>query len=159
MSLFQRSASTKGLKEAAPESKRDMIFVFGSNKAGIHGGGAARYALLKFGAVMGVGEGLTGRSYALPTKGQPGNVDRQTKIGSTLPLVQIQQHVDLFLQFARDNPDLNFQVTRVGCGLAGLKDEWVAPMFFKAPKNCFFDTEWQKLLPERNEVYRFWGSF
>jgi hypothetical protein len=44
------------------------IFVFGSNLSGIHGGGAARYAFDNLDAEWGVGEGITGRSYAIPTK-------------------------------------------------------------------------------------------
>lgn len=142
------------------EHRRPMIFVFGSNKAGIHGAGAARYALLKHGAIMGKGFGHHGNSYALPTKGQPGGVDRQKGIGSTLPLVEIKQYVDDFIAYARANPKLTFQVTRVGCGLAGLKDEWVAPMFQNVPDNCQFDTAWLGLLPPKaGGDYKFWGTF
>ena len=47
--------------------KENEIFVFGSNLAGMHGGGAARIARLHFGAVMGKGVGLQGQSYAIPT--------------------------------------------------------------------------------------------
>lgn len=162
MSMNQRVQSRhsklRPTNEAEAEPLRDMIFVFGSNKAGIHGGGAARYALLKYGAVMGVGEGPTGKAYALPTKAQPGNVDRQTQIGSTMPLVEIQEKVNTFLAYAAEHPELNFQVTQIGCGLAGLKAEWVAPMFFKATKNCYFDMAWREHLPERNELWRFWGT-
>ena len=46
----------------------NTIFVFGSNPTGIHGAGAAKVAREQFGAKAGVGEGLTGNSYALPTK-------------------------------------------------------------------------------------------
>lgn len=49
------------------------IFVFGSNLAGAHGGGAARMAYRRFGAVWGIGVGLTGRTYAIPT--MQGGVD------------------------------------------------------------------------------------
>ena len=47
--------------------EENEIFVFGSNLAGHHGGGAARIANIKFGAMWGVGVGLTGQSYAIPT--------------------------------------------------------------------------------------------
>lgn len=47
---------------------KDTIFVFGSNPEGRHGAGAAKIAREQFGAQYGVGEGLTGSSYALPTK-------------------------------------------------------------------------------------------
>lgn len=43
------------------------IFVFGSNPEGRHGAGAAKQAM-KFGAKYGKGRGLSGNTYALPTK-------------------------------------------------------------------------------------------
>jgi len=96
------------------------IFVFGSNLSGRHGAGAARYARLHHGAIMGQGIGLQGSSYALPTKGV--NI-------SFMPLKDIGKHVDEFISFAQSRPDLTFRVTRVGCGLAGFKDEEIAPLF------------------------------
>jgi len=99
------------------------IFVFGSNLSGIHGAGAARYALQHHGAVMGQGMGLQGTSYALPTKG--------VKI-SFMPLADIGRHVVAFISFAKIRPDLTFRVTRVGCGLAGFKDTKIAPLFKEA---------------------------
>ena len=47
--------------------QKDEVFVFGSNINGMHGGGAARVAMDKFGAIWGQGEGLQGQSYAIPT--------------------------------------------------------------------------------------------
>lgn len=101
-------------------SKQQEIFVFGSNLSGIHGAGAARHALLHHGATMFQGIGLQGSSYALPTKGV--NI-------SFMPLEEIEWHVNAFISFAKTRPDLQFRVTRVGCGLAGFKDEEIAPMF------------------------------
>lgn len=109
------------------------IFVFGSNLAGKHHGGAARYAADKYGAVLGVGEGLTGESYALPT------MDEDFR---PLSLETIQYGVKRFLDFARKHPDLEFYVTRVGCGIAGFVDADIAPMFIGAPLNCTFDPAW-----------------
>ena len=94
------------------------IFVFGSNLAGHHGGGAARAANIKFGAEWGVGVGLTGQSYAIPT--MQGGVET------------IKPYVDEFIRFAQENPGLKFLVTRIGCGIAGFKDEEIAPLFDKA---------------------------
>ena len=48
--------------------RADEVFVFGSNLAGMHGGGAARAAFEKFGAVWGCGVGLQGQSYAIPDR-------------------------------------------------------------------------------------------
>ena len=111
----------------------DRIFVFGSNLAGRHGASAALHAKLKHGACYGVGEGMTGTSYALPTK------DEQLRVRS---LEQIKESVDTFVQFAKDNPHLIFNVTAVGTGLAGYKIEEIAPMFKGAPENCYFYQEW-----------------
>ena len=94
------------------------IFVFGSNLAGRHGGGAARAANMKFGAEWGVGVGLTGQTYAIPT--MQGGVET------------IKPYVDEFIRFAQANPELKFLVTRTGCGIAGFKDEEIAPLFDKA---------------------------
>ena len=96
------------------------IFVFGSNLAGMHGGGAARTARQHFGAVMGQGTGLQGRSYAIPTmQGGPET---------------IQPYVDEFIGFAAQHPELRFLVTRIGCGIAGFDAEDIAPLFEKAKK-------------------------
>ena len=96
------------------------ILVFGSNLSGIHGAGAAKYARLHHGAIMGQGIGLQGSSYALPTKGV--NI-------SFMPLTDIGRHVAAFISFAKIRSDLTFRVTRVGCGLAGFKDTEIAPLF------------------------------
>jgi hypothetical protein len=101
------------------------IFVFGSNRAGIHGAGAALTAKKKYGARQHVGEGLQGNSYAIPTK------DERIE---TLPLVEIRKGVDRFLAFARSRHDLSFFVTRIGCGLAGYSDTDIGPMFAGAPR-------------------------
>lgn len=97
--------------------KRD-IFVFGSNLAGRHGGGAARIALNRFGAIYGQGEGLQGNSYAIPT--MQGEVET------------IQPYVDRFIEFAKREKALTFYVTKIGCGIAGFKVADIAPLFTKA---------------------------
>lgn len=105
--------------EYTPENinslKPNEVFVFGSNLAGHHGGGAARAALQKFGAIMGQGIGLLGQSYAIPT--MQGGVET------------IKPYVDDFISFAKAHPELKFYVTRIGCGIAGFKDEDIAPLF------------------------------
>lgn len=96
----------------------DEVFVFGSNLAGNHAGGAARVAREKFGAILGQGVGLQGQSYAIPT--MQGGVDT------------IKPYVDEFLAFAKAHQELKFYVTRIGCGIAGFKDEEIAPLFQEA---------------------------
>ena len=121
-----------------------MIFVFGSNLAGIHAGGAARYAADKFGAVSGVEEGRQGQSYALPTMDE----DFQP-----LRISAIRFGVDRFKKFAAAHSDSEFYVTRVGCGIAGFKDEQIAPLFVGSPSNCSFDPQWSSYgLPAWKEV-------
>ena len=94
------------------------IFVFGSNLRGMHGGGAAYVALRKFGAIMGQGVGLQGQSYAIPT--MQGGVET------------IRPYVDEFIAFAKENKNLTFLVTRIGCGIAGFTDDEISPLFEKA---------------------------
>ena len=103
------------------------IFVFGSNLAGRHGKGAALCALKHHGAKYGVGEGRQGNAYAIPTK------DGRLK---TLALSEISRHVSLFLDYARENPNLRFQITAIGCGLAGYSPAQIAPLFVGVPPNC-----------------------
>ena len=100
------------------ELKENEIFVFGSNLQGFHGGGAAKIAYRSFGAEWGKGIGLYGKSYAIPT--MQGGVET------------IRPYVDEFIQFAIENPHLVFLVTRIGCGIAGFRDEEIAPLFIDA---------------------------
>lgn len=95
--------------------KPGEIFVFGSNLSGSHGGGAARVAYRKFGAVWGQGVGLQGQSYGIPT--MHGGV------------AEIKPYVDDFIAFAEAHPELKFYVTRIGCGIAGFKVRQIAPLF------------------------------
>jgi hypothetical protein len=113
---------------------RTPVFVFGSNLAGRHGKGAALYALHKHDAVYGQGVGLQGNSYAIPTK------DAQLR---TLPLDAIQHYVEQFKTFAADHPELTFEVTAIGCGLAGYRPSQIAPMFANAPANCLVPAEFK----------------
>lgn len=94
------------------------VFVFGSNLAGSHAGGAARFAHKEFGAVWGEGVGLHGQSYAIPT--MQGGVET------------IAPYVDDFITFAKNNTDKLFYVTPIACGIAGFKAEEIAPLFQKA---------------------------
>jgi len=98
--------------------KDNEIFVFGSNLAGAHGGGAARLAYQRFGAVWGQGVGLQGQSYGIPT--MQGGVET------------IKPYVDEFIEFARQHQEFRFLVTRIGCGIAGFEPEEIAPLFADA---------------------------
>ena len=100
--------------------KDNEIFVFGSNQAGRHGKGAAKTAM-QWGAIYGKANGLQGQTYAIPTK----NAD----ITQSLTIEEIKYYVDEFMQFAKNNPNLTFLVTEIGCGLAAFKPSEIAPLF------------------------------
>lgn len=104
--------------ERISELKPNEIFVFGSNLAGSHGGGAARLAYDRFGAIWGQGVGLQGQSYGIPT--MHGGVD------------VIKPYVDEFIEFAKQHPEYKFLVTKIGCGIAGFAIEEMAPLFQQA---------------------------
>lgn len=104
------------------------IFVFGSNLAGQHAGGAAKTAVEKFGAVNGQGIGLQGRSYAIP---------------SMSGLFDLATHVRDFLNYAKSHKQLVFYVTKVGCGIAGLKESAVKGLFKNVPENVALPIDWR----------------
>ena len=114
--------------------KPNEVFVFGSNLAGAHAGGAAHIAHAKFGAIWGQGVGMQGQSYAIPT--MQGGVET------------IKPFVDQFIDYARQNPIFRFYVTRIGCGIAGFTDGEIAPLFREAVdvENICLPTEWWALL-------------
>jgi hypothetical protein len=112
-----------------------MIFVFGSNLAGRHGAGAAKFAVQNHGAVYGQGWGLQGNSFAIPTK------DAEIR---TLPLSFIRTYVEKFKAYAREHPEMTFQLTPIGCGLAGYKPSDIGPMFANAPSNVVLPDEFKE---------------
>lgn len=120
-------------KELFTENNNNIL-VFGSNLAGRHGKGAAKFAVEYCGAVRGQFFGLQGKSFAIPTK------DESLR---TLPLDAIESYVRQFLHFASQNRHLIFYVTAVGTGLAGYQHYHIAPMFKDATPNCILPTQWQ----------------
>ena len=109
------------------------IFVFGSNLAGRHGKGAALFAKEHHGAIYGQGYGRQGNSFAIPTKGYKLEV---------LSLETIKNYCGFFLEYARQYGELEFDLTPIGCGLAGYKQEQIRPFFENKPKNVHFTKEW-----------------
>ena len=115
-----------------------MIFVFGSNLAGRHGKGAALEASKKYGAERFVGEGMTGRSYAIPTK------DKNLKVR---PWPDVCASVDRFIDYAAMRDDVSgdiFYLTPIGCGLAGFRaaDMWRHIQSKVVPANVVFSHHW-----------------
>jgi len=110
------------------------VFVFGSNLAGRHGKGAALCARQEHGAIYGQGKGLQGNSYAIPTK------DKELR---TRDIEAISDDVEEFKLFAYNNPQLTFNVTKVGCGLAGIPETIMSQMFLGSPANCILPEGWR----------------
>ena len=123
--------------EFIKELAEDEVFVFGSNLAGMHGGGAAATAHRCFGAVWGKGVGLYGRSYAIPT--MQGGVET------------IKPYVDEFIIFAKSHPELRFLVTKIGCGIAGFCNEEIAPLSAEAidVKNIILPHEFVEIIKNK----------
>lgn len=113
--------------------KPNQVFVFGSNLAGRHGLGAAKHAV-KFGAVYGIGKGMTGQCYAIPTK---------DKFLNILPLSEIQKYCEEFIIFAENKPNLEFLVTKIGCGLAGYQISDISVFFKNVPNNVILPIEFR----------------
>ena len=122
------------------ELKENEIFVFGSNLEGMHGGGAASAAYNKFGAIWGQGVGLQGQSYGIPT--MHGGID------------VIKPYVDKFIDFAKSHPELKFLVTRIGCGIAGFRDEEIAPLFKDAIEieNIYLPKSFYNILVKQTDL-------
>lgn len=102
------------------------IFVFGSNLAGNHAGGAAKFAKENFGAEEGISCGLTGKCYAFPTLYS--DLKKRSRKG-------LNMSRDFLFATARALPEKTFLLTKVGCGIAGFKEEEIAPLFVNAPEN------------------------
>lgn len=117
--------------------KPNEVFVFGSNLKGRHGGGAARTAYRRFGAIWGQGEGLQGQSYAIPT--MQGGIET------------IKPYVDRFIEFTKEHNELNFYVTKIGCGIAGFTVEEIAPLFKKCYdlNNIYLPIEFYRVIKEK----------
>lgn len=113
----------------------EPIFVFGSNLAGRHGAGAALSARREYGAVNGIGRGLTGHAYALPTKDTGLN---------TRTLDHVLAELDHFFALTEANPHIQYRMTRVGCGLAGLPEEEIRNhVLERAPANILLPGVWE----------------
>jgi len=123
----------------------NTIFVFGSNPEGRHGAGAAKIAREKFGAIYGVGEGLQGNAYALPTK------DLRVKENNgyrSISKEQIIENIKKLYKCAIEYPELDFKIAYRNIekpSLNGYTGIEMIKMFDNAgpiPENIWFSQEW-----------------
>lgn len=114
------------------------IFVFGSNREGRHGKGAASTAYRYHGAVYGQAEGLQGNSYAIITK----ELRRDQPV---VTLKEVEESVRKFLHFAFVHSDITFRLTKIGCGLAGFTEDQIRPLFRFATHNVIQPDDWKEL--------------
>ena len=138
--------------ENITELKENEVFVFGSNMNGNHAGGAARFAVKNFGAINGQTEGLQGQSYAIPT------LDEKME---KLSLGRISLSIDKLFQFANENANLVFFVTKIGCGIAGFTEDELKQVFYSKefipfnvvlPQEFTFIREENDLIKKSNET-------
>ncbi len=111
----------------------NQVFVFGSNLAGKHYGGAAKQAADQFGAEYGIGEGMTGQCYAFPTLDENFN-----KVSNT----QLKASRLYLYKEANANPDKEYLLTKVGCGIAGFSEDTMKKLFKNAPSNITKPKDW-----------------
>lgn len=113
--------------------KPNQIFVFGSNLAGEHAGGAALQAKEQFGAIEGQGEGLQGQSYAFPTLDL--KMNKQIKLDLDMSVAKLYGECN-------DHPDKEFLLTKVGCGIAKYPESFMRSLFINHPNNLILPKDW-----------------
>lgn len=111
------STETRITPEKITRLSGNEVFVFGSNRQGLHYGGAAKVAVEKYGAIMGKAHGIQGKSYA---------------INSMSGIPDMAEDIKIFCEYAKTHPDKHFLVTPIGCGIAGYSPNEIAPLF----KDC-----------------------
>lgn len=132
------------------ELKDNEIFVFGSNPEGRHGAGTAKIAKEKFGAVYGVGRGLTGQCWALPTKNlKPNFYEKASGITyekdgfKSISKEQIISNIKDLYDYAEKNQDKRFYIayTYEGFNLNGYTGDEMFEMFnyHNIPNNIIFN--------------------
>jgi hypothetical protein len=125
--------------------------VFGSNPEGRHGAGSAKVAKEKFGAVYGVGDGLQGHSYALPTK------DLRIPGTRSISKSDIIRNIQKLYDLARTMPEKSFKVayrTRFDeKSLNGYTGREMLEMFTinPVPNNIWFSEEWHDIFRQMHK--------
>lgn len=118
IAILEQMLRERCTPEIITELKENEVIVFGSKPDGNHKSGAAKIAFEKFGAQQGLGEGISGQSYAIPVhKYHTHKMDKAVKS---------------FVGYAKTHADKIFYVLPVGCGSAGIDIRVVSEMFSKA---------------------------
>jgi hypothetical protein len=105
------------------------ILVMGSDTQGNHN----KHWVEKYGVVIGQEEGLQGGVYAIPT-----HEARPHK--PAVSLNEIEESVRKFIQFAKENQHMDFEVKNI-CGKRGaFKPKDIAPLFYDIPENVILPT-------------------
>ena len=113
------------------------VFVFGSNPQGRHGAGAAKAAVDYYGAEYGNGFGFQGQSYAIATIDL--RLPGRRNICDEFIVFQLQ----MLEKEALANPDLDYLLTKIGCGLGGFTIEQMKKLVDKVdfPQNVILPKE------------------
>lgn len=125
-------------------AKNKVVNVFATDVNGLHQNTEAERAVQDWGALAGIGEGLSGQCYAIPVYGVDGKVR---------PIEQMRGPVRRFLEFVKKNPNYIYKVGRLGCGAFGYDDFDVAPYFTDAPDSVKLPVGWRNYyLDYKNKV-------
>lgn len=106
-----------------------IIYVFETNLNGSHKSESAKHAESFYGAVLGVGRGRTGDSYAIPTR----SFDLKP-----LPLNELEIYIQDFIYYARLNTNLTFEIVK----FTSHKEDYLKQLFLDVPDNCILPTGW-----------------
>lgn len=148
------------------ELKDNEIFVFGSNPEGRHGAGTAKIAKDYFGAKYGVGRGLTGKCWALPTKNLKANyfekvsgITYETDGFKSISKEQIEANLKDLYDYANKNKDKLFYIayTYEGFNLNGYTGDEMFEMFIanEIPENVLFNNTFKVKFDElENNINR-----
>ena len=112
-----------------------MVFVFGSSISGRHLKGSALIAHRYYGAISGRGIGLSGDSYAIPV---------QNVFHRDLTYKEIETHVAVFLEYAKQNKQTKFVITKLNDGTDNIDEKYIEKLFRRAPTNCRLPYQWRR---------------
>ena len=102
----------------------NQVYVFTSNLIGYHSGETSLIALHRFGAIWGQAEGPQGQCYAIPVDIRGEAIDNVSNY--------LKRHIRKFLEYAKEHQEKEFLVTKIGCGIAGFDEDFIASFFSEA---------------------------